>query len=82
MNYQMRFANRPNAQLEQMGRAAIVIQKYWRNRRARNANSLEILNAFAKDVVKVRLDGFEMWRDCCYCYWLHVCSWLERSHKM
>lgn len=49
----MQLAQLPGYKLQQMAHAAIVIQKMWRGRRARQANSLNVLRAFAGCITKV-----------------------------
>jgi IQ calmodulin-binding motif len=51
----IRFARESSEQLRAMAHAAIVIQSYWRGRRARRLSNLDTLNAFASSIVKVRL---------------------------
>lgn len=50
----MKLAQLPGWQLQQMAHAALVIQKFWRGRRARRANSLNVLEAFKGCITKVR----------------------------
>lgn len=62
----MQLASLPNNKLQQMAHAAIVIQKTWRGRRARRANSLAGLEAFRGCITKVGL-----------CLYVCVCVFLR-----
>jgi hypothetical protein len=44
----MTWADLPSARLVRMARAVIVIQRFWRNRKARQANSMHVLDKFAR----------------------------------
>lgn len=51
---QIMFARESNERLRDVAHAAIVIQRYWRGRNTRKNNSLHVLDAFSKCIVKVR----------------------------